>query len=314
MHRKIIIGTLAVFVVLIAAGGLLRLRKKETERIYPSLATLIPPDSTIVAGIQLERIKRTPTWERLVADKQFAFLDQFKKKTGIDPREDVYEIITVSNGTSAPAYLVAGRFTKGGSGAAGMEPPIVLDDERVVRTAYHGFSLIGNANTSVCFLNTATAIAGPTPAVKAILDRQAANPVPPQQIIDRIRAIPIENQIWAYSTAKVDRLLPSMNMGGFKLGSLPLRINYLELTADLSLGVRINMRAHNDDKESADKMLGALKGLLGLARLSTPDDRKQLHQFYDSVQVTQDDTVVKLSGNATTDLLVKLLNEFSNRG
>ena len=313
MHRKIIIGTLAVFVVLLAVGGLMRRREKQPERIYPSLAILIPPDAQMVAGIQVERIKKTPTWQRLIAEKRFEVLDRFTRDTGLDPREDIYEIIAVSQGASAPpVFLVAGRFAKGGSGAAGMEPPVSLGGDRVVRTAYRGYSLIGNENASLCFINTVTAVAGPTPQVKAILDRQIQNPQPAQAIIDRIRAIPLENQIWAFSTAGIDRLLPEIPLGSGKIRSLPIKVTYLELTANLSLGIDVKIEAHNADTGSANQMLAAVKGVVGIGRLSTPDEQKDLHRFFDSIRATQEETTVRVRAEAPLDLILNLLARFTN--
>ena len=310
MHRKIILGAVALIVVLLITGGLLRRREKQPERIYPSLAILIPPDAESVAGVQVERIKKTPIWQRLVTNQQNDLLDRFARQTGLDPREDLYEIIAVSINQQAPVFLAAGRFAKGGSGAAGMEPPVALGGDRVVRTSYRGYTLIGNEIAAICFINTVTAVAGPTPQVKAILDRQLQNPQPAQAILDRIRAIPLENQIWAFSTARLDRMLPEIPLGSGRIRALPLKVNYLELTANLNLGVDLKIEAHNADPQSADQLATAIRGVIGIGRLSTPDDQKDLHRFYDSVRATQDASIVRLRADAPLDLILSLLDRF----
>ncbi|MBY0372452.1 MAG: hypothetical protein K2Q23_00575 [Bryobacteraceae bacterium] len=312
MHRKVIIGALAVFVILLAIGGLMRRREKQPERIYPALAILIPPNAETVAGIHIERIKKTPIWQRLITNQKNDLLDRFARQTGLDPREDLYEIIAVSTG-GPPVFLAAGRFAKGGSGAAGMEPPVSLGGDRVVRSAYRGYTLIGNEIASICFINTVTAVAGPTPEVKAILDRQLANPQPAQAILDRVRAIPLENQIWAFSTARLDRLLPEIPLGAGKIRSLPLNVEYLELTANLALGIDLKIEARNATPQAADQLATAIRGVIGIGRLSTPDDQKDLHRFYDSVRATQDGPIVRVRADAPLDLILALLDRFTRR-
>ena len=261
MHRKIILGAVALIVVLLITGGLLRRREKQPERIYPSLAILIPPDAESVAGVQVERIRKTPIWQRLVTNQQNDLLDRFARQTGLDPREDLYEIIAVSINQQAPVFLAAGRFAKGGSGAAGMEPPVALGGDRVVRTSYRGYTLI-------------------------------------------------ENQIWAFSTARLDRMLPEIPLGSGRIRALPLKVNYLELTANLNLGVDLKIEAHNADPQSADQLATAIRGVIGIGRLSTPDDQKDLHRFYDSVRATQDASIVRLRADAPLDLILSLLDRF----
>ena len=66
--------------------------------IDPLLAELVPGDAVTLAGVRLEALRATPLWQKWVAGKPVAPLDELAKETGLDLRKDVSEVLLVSNG------------------------------------------------------------------------------------------------------------------------------------------------------------------------------------------------------------------------
>ena len=56
----------------------------ETGRnsIDPTLATLVPPDATMLAGLRIDAIRATPLYQKMLARKQIDRLDEFAHQTG----------------------------------------------------------------------------------------------------------------------------------------------------------------------------------------------------------------------------------------
>ncbi len=79
--------------------------------------------------------------------------------------------------------------------------------------------------------------------------------------------------------------------------------------AGLHVGRGLDLKAHNDciSEEGSRRVRDALKGGIGLARLNTRDDQKQLLKVYDTVNVNQNGPVVNVEAQVAPDLVDPLL-------
>lgn len=301
---------------LIAAGALTltacRPEKSATIVPDPSLMTLVPADTQIITGVRVEELKKTKLYSKYVAEKKLAFVDQFRNETGIDPRKDIFDIVFASNGKSAVAF-VRGKFVEGGQGAAGLEPK--LEREGVRRFQHGGYTLYGDERVAVAFFNTSVAVAGPTPMVRAIIDgRDGSKGRAPEALIARIKQIPSSNQVYAVSRAGFQGTLPADLAGPLAgLKSMPFDIRSIVATLDVSEGVKFASQVESGDEKSAGKMHDAMRGLIGIARLSTPNDRMDLLKFYDAVDVRQDKTSVRVAADVPMDLFDRMLEMLQER-
>src|SRR5712692_6781483 len=71
----------------------------ETGRtsVDSTLAALVPPDATMLAGLRIDAIRTTPLYQKMLARKQLDRLDEFAHQTGFDPRRDVRELLIAAN-------------------------------------------------------------------------------------------------------------------------------------------------------------------------------------------------------------------------
>ncbi len=275
--------------------------EKKAVRIYPSLAAMIPADTEYAVGFQLERLKTTPLYKRLVEGRRIPMIEQFAARTGFDPRKSIYELLLVSNGHDSVA-LAVGKFSRTTELRQGMEPPIRIEGDRTTRETYKGFTLEGNENASLCFLNSATAMAGPAGVLRALIDRQQQNPQPPPALIEAIDGIPLENQIWGVATGDVNRWLSNFKLGSINLKSLPFRINRANFAANANAGLKAKLSLDCPDAQAAEQLSMALRA--AIAMLPTG---KELAAALEQLDVRQDGATVNVRVNLSADLLEKLL-------
>jgi hypothetical protein len=58
------------------------------------------------------------------------------------------------------------------------------------------------------------------------------------------------------------------------------------------------------DASAARQIHDALRGLIGIGRLSTPDNQRELLRFFDAIQVSQEDRTVRVRASIPLDLLI----------
>ena len=274
---------------------------KKSVRIYPSLAAVIPADTQLAVGFDIERLKTTPLFKRLVDGRKMPLLEDFTARTGFDPRKSLYEIVWVSNGQESVA-LAVGKFSRTTELRQGMEPPIRIEGDRTTRETYKGFTLEGNENASLCFLNSATAMAGSASALRGLIDRQQQNPLPPPALLAAIQAIPLENQIWGVATGDVNALVAKLKLGSINLKSLPFRVTRATFEADASLGFRAKLSLYCPDPQAAEQLAMAIR-----AAMSMLPTKSEWAPALEQLDVRRDEATVNLRVNLTSDLLEKLL-------
>jgi hypothetical protein len=281
--------------------------KRGAVFIDPSLETLIPPDTIFIVGANVDKIKDTPVYQKLLKDLELAPLEDFTKRTGIDPRKDLWQVISVSNGKTA-LLLARGKFS------TEMEPH--LQSEGAQRIGYKGYTLLGNEQGAVLFVNTSTAVAGSTEELKRLIDRrsQAANGLP-AALREQINALSPDDEIWAATVGGLSNLglqLPENSNLSSALQFLQ-GIESIRLGMDVRSGLKAEAEANCDSEKSAKRVHDSLRGLIGFGRLNTPDNRPDLLQLYDGLKVTQEQTRTDLTAQIGPDLVDRFMDLWLKR-
>jgi hypothetical protein len=271
--------------------------------IDPALATLTPPDTTLLVGARLDKLRESATYQRHFADLRFPALDRFVQETGLDPKKDLWEILYASNGSNS-VLMTRGRFSP-----ADLEPRI--QREGVTRTSYRGYTLIGDDNSSIFFMNQSTALAGSTPALMRIIDRQngGLSYGIPGSLMDLVRTLPRDSQFWAVFTGNTARLpVPdSSNLGN--LNSLLRTVASGTLAADFRQGLNARAVVACVSDADAKQMAGSLQGLLSIAR-ATASKKPDAVRAFDTIHVGQNQRNVELSADVPQDLVDRVVKTF----
>lgn len=285
--------------------GLMACNSAETGRtgIDSTLAALVPPDSTMLSGIRMEAVRATPLYRKMLAQKALPQLDDFARQTGFDPRRDVRELLIASNGTDV---LMAAR------GAFNLRAI-----EGSTKSSYKGYTLYASERRAVGLIDSSTAVAGPLLVVRAALDRyKAGDRARPEELLARARQIPSENQIWSVSNGFENLLTMTIPQEGnaANVGRILRSLENTTAAADFRTGVNgyINGLCRSD--QDAKNLGDAARGLVGLGRLSVPENQPELLKLWDGIKVDQQQRTVKITIAIPEELVDKLIDLLGKSG
>src|SRR5580658_6529672 len=130
-------------------------------KIDPALAGLIPSDTVMLAGTRVEALEKTPVYQKFLAHRSLPQIDDFAKRTGVNPQKDLWELLYVSNGKSG-AVIGRGMFSDEG------EPRLQKRGDN--RFGYKGFSIVGNELTGILLIGPTVLAIGDTDELRAMVD------------------------------------------------------------------------------------------------------------------------------------------------
>lgn len=264
--------------------------------IDPELETLVPADTTVAMGADLDSIHGTHVFQKYLDQVKLPQLDEFARKTGVDPRKDLGQILSCSNGKTG-LFMARGKFSSG----------IHIDGAQ--RLDYKGHTLLGDDRSAVLFLNSSTAIAGLTPELHRLVDQRNQGGLPPA-LKAKLAGLGSANQIWAVFTGGLQGLnlgLPEDSNAGQVLQvfrGLESGFAGINLRDGFSLAAQLEGRTPSDAKHVRD----AIKGVIGLGRLSTPDNQPDMLKLYDAIQVGLDQNRVTVDVKLAPELEDKFLD------
>jgi hypothetical protein len=277
-------------VLSVAAAVTAGCAKQASKTVFldPALVPLIPADAVGLAGVRMERLQETPFWKKYIDENRFQPLQRFQRDTGLDPRK-VWEIIAASDGKGT-VLLLRGKFSE-----TGLEPRLQIEGAQ--RFAHKGYTFTGNDEFAVVFLNPSTGMAGPTPMLRQILDRRGETNDIASGFKERIVKIPSTNQIWF--VGHVGGRLPRADMAQGEgvwanLGQLAQSVQYVSGGVNFSHGFRLNADIEATTDADARKLRDAVRALVGFARLSTAEDRRELLQIYDGINVVNEERLARV--------------------
>src|SRR5579885_2686715 len=263
-------AAMAVFFLALAGCGS---QAPSSVKIDASLETLVPGDTTLMAGARLESLLKTPLYQRNFAKRQLPQVEEFAQRTGIDPRKDLWELLYASNG-GAGVLLARGKF-----GDEMMEPN--FERQGVARSSYKGFPLYGDGRQVV--------------ALRRLIDERGHSAGPPAALAAKLKQIPATAQFWAaYAGGPIH--LPFED--GTPLGNLNKLVASVQsgfFSFALNSGLNGLARADCATDQDAEQVAGAVRALIGIGRLSVPKDHPELAGMYDTIRVSPEERRVNLS-------------------
>lgn len=277
MNRRTFISSAAGLATMAACK-----REPQFARVDVALAPLIPSSTLALAGLRLDRLRDTPFYRRYVEGKKIAMLEEIQAQTGLDPRKDIWEIVLAYRGQQkAPLAFIRGKF----GGQFGQEPTF---DRTKFRTLNHKgyYILTPGQGAGVLFMNTGAAVAGKLEDLMRVIDaRDDSKEQPPVGLLELVKTMPGTAHFWM-AAEQGAALLPAMpSEGNFaNLGRMAQATREVTMYADLKDGMRAQLKAVYADPQSAKMAHDFVKGMIGLARLKTPDGEADLLKLFDGVR------------------------------
>lgn len=276
--------------------------------IDPALEALVPADTVFVAGANVDAIRETPVYQKLLSRVPLPQLDAFARQTGLDPRKDLSQILSCSNGKQG-LFAARGVFHV-------QQLEQHLEQNGAKRISYKNHNLFGEERAAILFLSPSTAVAGPAAQLRAILDQggRLGNGFPPA-LQDLIRQVPADDQIWAVLSGGIEGLNlqapENSNLANILqvVRSIDNGILGMDLRNGIALLASVTCKTDRDAKFVHDMV----KGVVGLGRLNTPENRPELLKLYDSIQVTQQQNRAEVKASIPADLADKFLDLWLKR-
>ena len=296
---------LATLLLALALAGC-QARKPGLLHIDPALESLVPQDTVFVAGVDVDAIRNTTVYQKLLSRVPLPQLDDFARQTGLDLRKDLSQILSCSNGKRG-LLMARGKFNR-----SDLESR--LEHQGAPPIAYKNHKLFGTENQAITFLNDSTAIAGPTTELRSIIDGHTTSGLPPA-LRDLLRTLPQSDQIYAALTGS----LSGLNLAAPENSNLAnvmqaLRtVNAATLGMDLSSGLQLAASVNCNTEKDAKFVHDLLKGVIGLGRLNTPDNQPEMLKLYDAIQVTQQQTHTDVQASISQEQADKFLDLWLKR-
>jgi hypothetical protein len=284
-------------------------QKGKSVFIEPSLETLIPADTIFVAGVDVDAIRSTPVFQKYLSQVRLPRMEDFVQQTGLDPRKDLSQILSTSNGKTG-FFMARGQFD-----VAAVE--LKLQKNGLAQIPYSGYNLFGDQRRAVMFIGSRTAVAGPTPDLKILIDErhQPTHGLPPA-LRQAVQTIPNNRQVWAAFVGGLRGLdlgVPEdSNLG--QIAHLLRGIDHGTIGIDLRNGVDFKGDLDCNTDIDAKHIHDAIRGVIGIGRLSTPDNRPELLRLYDTIKVEQIQKRVDVSAQVAPDLEDKFLDLWLKQG
>lgn len=265
----------------------------------------ISPNVQTLVSVKLDRLKASELYRR---HQQLLELPQFNamaERAGLDPRRDVSSLCVVWDGK----HLLL--MAQGGFSTAQLEQKSMAGGAQ--RVPYKKFTLLTRGADSVSIPGHGLAVAASTSVVQSTLDLLSARAgAVPAELLERLAEVPSDAQIWEVSR------------GGLPAANFPLRSdidsalsNIAAFVSGTSLGLRFDSGSHLQSRiickspEGAQRVNDAMRGLIGLARLSTNDNELDLLRLWDSVSVSRDQQIIRVQADLPADLSDKMIDKLT---
>jgi len=309
---------LSIFVlsVLACLAGCTK-HEPQHARVDAALAPLLPGDTVALGCLRLDRLKDTPFYKRYVAGARIKALDEFALKTGLDPRESVWELVFSTNGRTSYVFI-RGKF----GGDFGFEPDFKTPG--LMRQSYKGRYLLYTGDSGVLFMNSGAAVAGKVGDLKTLVDgfdnsRRDA----PQELLDLVATLPGTSHLWAASLqpAAFAQFGASSESSGESSGSMAgnltragRRVSQVKMWADLSQGLDMHVLAVAASVNDAAELRDTFKAAVSMGRLSFKSSQPGMLKLFDGLSGSSDGSVVRIDVKEPFELLDTLLEALSVTG
>lgn len=271
--------------------------------IDPQFASLVPADTTLLVGLRVEHLVKTPIYQKYLSGGKIRIIDRFARGTGINPEKSLWNLMFISNGQQS---FVLGR----GKFADELMAPD-FSQKGVRRFGYKGLTLFGDEQQAMLLINSSTIAIGETPTLRALVDQRPSLTGLPARLAALTKEVPRQTQFWGvYVGGPVDLPLTGNLANANKvLGLVGNGTFYFDLTNGLN-GTVTGVAANAQD---AQQVHDGLVGFLGLGRMMAPKSQPEFLRALDGIQVLQDGQRVSVKITEPEELAAVLINLWLNQ-
>jgi hypothetical protein len=276
----------------------------------PQLMKLVMADVKVMSDVNVMQARLSPFGQFVLSQMESSRFQQLIAETGFDPRQDLIELLVVSNGAPGAANslaLASGVFNPTKIAAAATA-------NGATQETYSGVTIIESPKKTegIAFPNGSIMIAGSVANVKAAIDRQAAPATLPPSLVTQANQLSVTQDAWALSTVSPAALAPASDPKPPAVGGVTIPPNILQQVQSGYLGVKFGAnvaftaQAQSDTAEDATALAGLLQLLGNLAQMQTAQNPGAA-AFAKSLTVTATGTTVNISASVPEAQFQQLL-------
>jgi hypothetical protein len=282
----------------LALAGCSPLPTETSVFIDPQFASLVPADTTLLVGLRVENLVKTPIYQKYLSGGKITIVDRIARSTGINAEKSLWNLMLVSNGKQS---YVLGR----GKFADELMAPD-FSKKGVRRFGYQGFTLFGDDQQAMLMVNSSTIAVADTPTLRWLVDQRSSLTGLPQRLTALTKEIPRQTQFWgAYLGGPVDLPLTGNLQNVNKVLGLVSQGTFYFDFADSLKGTLTGVAAN---PQGAQQVQDGLQGFLGLGRMMNPKTRPELARVFDGIQVVQEGNRVSVKIAEPEDLAGTLID------
>jgi hypothetical protein len=255
----------------------------------------------------MDQLMASDLFQKLTAQQKLPQLDQFARDTGFDPRRDVREVLLVT-GPAGVVLLARGRFSLKQDPAPGM---------KLVRYGQYNIRADSSGANGFCILDSSLAAAGDVAAIEAALDEwQHGAHNGAQSLLADVASVSNQATLWGVSTGFADFLANNLPRAGngIDFSSIFRGIESSWFTASVSSGFEAGIHCTTATEKDAISLRDTAKGLIGLGRLSVPENKPDLLRFWDGITVEQTGRSFAINADIPGDLIDQMVQLLSAPG
>lgn len=290
----------------------------------PALLDLISPDSAVIAGMDIEKVRESPFGKYVFGTLNVSQsdLERFTQLAGFDPMKDLREVLVASPTADMKAdalILIRGMFDQSKlTGVAGLQGASI--------DSYQGFRILsppksasrGMAAMSIALLPGGLAV-GPDATLRAALDRTAKGQSIGKNLAARVQQASNEHDAWVLTQVPPSKFAPQMRSqrtpaggAGFdKLlnGSLFQGIENVTCGLRFGANVVVSGQATARSDQDASALGDVVKFLSSMVTSNAPADAPPgLLALLGTLQTSSEGRTFRFSMSAPQPELEKLMN------
>ncbi|MGA3240238.1 MAG: hypothetical protein ABSG03_28510 [Bryobacteraceae bacterium] len=276
----------------------------------PQLMKLVMADVKVMSDVNVMQARLSPFGQFVLSQMESSRFQQLIAETGFDPRQDLIELLVVSNGAPGAANslaLASGVFNPTKIAAAATA-------SGATQETYSGVAIIESPKKTegIAFLSSSIVIAGSVANVRAAIDRQAAPATLPPSLVTQANQLSVTQDAWALSTVSPAALAPANAPQPPAVGGVTIPPNILQQVQSGYVGVKFGSsvaftaQAQSDTAEDATALAGLVQLLGNLAQMQTAQNPGAA-AFAKSLTVTATGTTVNISASVPEAQFQQLL-------
>jgi len=147
--------------------------------------------------------------------------------------------------------------------------------------------------------------------LRAFVDaKNSKKPDVPAVLADRLNALPPTAQFWAVYAGMPVHIPVAANSNLDNLNRLLQNVKTGSLAVDFRYGIDASATGVCNSEKDAQEVLTALRGVVGLGRLSTKENQTDLLRLYDSIIIDGSGREARLKANIASELVEKFLGQW----